>query len=181
MALDLLIKNGTIYCEGGWVEGNLLVENGKIAGILSSDEPAAEQVIDATGKFVVPGLVDAHIHLRDPGYTHKEDYATGTMAAAAGGVTTVLDQPNTNPVPTTLALYQNHVRSAQSKAYVDFNSIRTTRKPRYRRVTGSSAALRRWQRQASPAPCIPTTTSISTPSCARPKKRAGWMQSVFAS
>jgi dihydroorotase (multifunctional complex type) len=123
MALDLLIKNGTIYCEGGWVGGNLLVENGKIAGIVNSDEPAAEQVIDATGKFVVPGLVDAHIHLRDPGYTHKEDYATGTMAAAAGGVTTVLDQPNTNPVPTTLALYQNHVRSAQSKAYVDFNSI----------------------------------------------------------
>jgi dihydroorotase (multifunctional complex type) len=123
MGLELVIRNGTIWSEAGWIQGDLLVNEEKIVGIEQSRGTMADQVIDAAGNYVLPGLVDAHIHLRDPGYTHKEDYATGTMAAAAGGVTTVLDQPNTNPVPNTLERYKEHIKNAGEKAYVDFNSI----------------------------------------------------------
>lgn len=129
MAIDLLIKNGTIYTREGWIEADLLVDAGKIIGIRKSAREVADEVIDAQGKYVVPGLIDAHIHLRDPGYTHKEDYATGTMAAAAGGVTTVFDQPNTNPVPNTVERYTAHIKNAQSKAYIDFNSMASPGKP----------------------------------------------------
>ncbi|MCL5734944.1 MAG: dihydroorotase family protein [Actinobacteria bacterium] len=123
MCVDLLIENGTIYTEGGWVQGDLLIAGERIAGITRSQVVKAARTIDAAGKHVIPGVVDAHVHLRDPGYTHKEDYATGTMAAAAGGVTTVMDQPNTDPVPNTAERYLHHIGNAASKAYVDFNSM----------------------------------------------------------
>jgi dihydroorotase (multifunctional complex type) len=129
MSIDLLIKNGILFTAGGWVEADLLADGGKIVGIRKSVQDAADEVIDASGKYVVPGLIDAHIHLRDPGYTHKEDYATGTMAAAAGGVTTVFDQPNTNPVPNDVERYKAHIANAGSKAYVDFNSMASPSKP----------------------------------------------------
>jgi dihydroorotase len=123
VGVDLVIKNGTIYTEAGWVQGDLLIEGERIAGITGHEVVTAAKTIDATGRHVIPGVVDAHVHLRDPGYTHKEDYATGTMAAAAGGVTTLMDQPNTDPVPNTAERYLRHIENAASKAYVDFNSM----------------------------------------------------------
>ena len=100
--MNILIKNGHIIDPANKVDGkfDLLVADGKIAklgkpGSLPSD---GTQVIDAAGKLVVPGLIDMHVHLREPGYEYKETIATGTAAARAGGFTAVCCMPNTNPV-----------------------------------------------------------------------------------
>ena len=77
----------------------LLIEKDRIKEIATSITSDAEKVIDCQGKLVLPGFIDVHIHLREPGGEHKETIATGTMAAARGGYTTVCSMPNTNPVP----------------------------------------------------------------------------------
>lgn len=81
---------------------DLLCENGKISQIAPHISTEGHTVVDATGKTIVPGLVDMHVHLRDPGLTYKEDIATGSAAAAAGGITTVACMPNTKPPATAL-------------------------------------------------------------------------------
>src|SRR5581483_6623421 len=94
---------------------------GRIAAVLDADERAdADEAIDATGLWVLPGVVDVHVHLRDPGMTHKEDFATGTAAAARGGVTTVADMPNTLPPTTTAERYRSKLAEVAPKAHVDF-------------------------------------------------------------
>ena len=82
--------------------------------------PPSKETLDATGLHVLPGAIDVHVHFRDPGYPKKEDFASGTAAAAFGGVTTVFDMPNTLPtVGTPEALADKH-RIAAGKAYVDY-------------------------------------------------------------
>jgi dihydroorotase len=118
---DLLVKSSTIITPAGRVSGQIAVRGEKIAGILAADEDAvAKKTIDAGDKPVIPGLIDTHCHFRDPGYTHKEDYYHGTIAAAAGGVTTVFDMPNVDPPTTTADRLKAHLENAQSKAVVDF-------------------------------------------------------------
>lgn len=99
--MSLLIKNGYIFHKGNLVKKNILVEAGRIKRICS-EVPGADAVANAQNKIVIPGLIDSHVHLREPGLTHKEDFLTGSMAAAAGGITTILDMPNTKPETTTL-------------------------------------------------------------------------------
>ena len=85
MKVDLVIKSGTICTSTGFVDACLAVKDGKISSITSNAKvPEADEVIDASGKIILPGVMDVHAHLRDPGYTHKEDFTTGTKAAAAG-------------------------------------------------------------------------------------------------
>jgi dihydroorotase len=100
--MNILIKNGHVIDPANKVDGKLdiLVSDGKIAkfgkpGALAVND---SQVIDAAGKLVVPGLIDMHVHLREPGYEYKETIATGTAAAKAGGFTSVCCMPNTDPV-----------------------------------------------------------------------------------
>ncbi len=98
--MGLLIKNGWVIDPKNKLDAkmDLLIENGVIEKIAPSiDQPDAE-VYDATGMTVAPGLVDLHVHFREPGYEYKEDIETGSRAAAKGGVTTVVCMPNTNPV-----------------------------------------------------------------------------------
>ncbi len=90
--MNLTVKNVTII-DGEQKIGDIYITN----GIISSLPPEGGEVIDGTGLYAAPGLVDMHVHLREPGQVHKEEIATGTMAAAAGGVTTVLAMPNTAP------------------------------------------------------------------------------------
>jgi len=94
----MLIKNGRVIDPANNIDGqfDILVKNGKIAEI--GNNLNSENIIDATGLWVVPGLIDMHVHLRDPGGRHKETIKSGTKAAAAGGFTTVCCMPNTNPV-----------------------------------------------------------------------------------
>ena len=80
------------------VQGGVAISDGKFVAIGTSDTlPDGKQVIDAKGLHILPGIIDAHVHFRDPGVTHKEDFATGSTAAICGGVTTVIDMPNQIP------------------------------------------------------------------------------------
>ncbi len=100
--MKLLIKNGHVIDPVNKVDGKLdiLVSDGKIAKLGKSGSISADgaQMIDAAGNLVVPGLIDMHVHLREPGFEYKETIATGTAAAKAGGFTSVCCMPNTNPV-----------------------------------------------------------------------------------
>lgn len=95
--MKLLIKNGTLVLNDGEIRADLLIENGKIAKIAEKINENCE-IIDVSGKHVLPGLIDIHVHLREPGFEGKEDIASGSKAAVKGGVTQVCCMPNTNPV-----------------------------------------------------------------------------------
>ena len=95
--MKLLVKNGTVVTEKGEIKADLLVENGKIAKIASKIEENCK-TIDASGKHVLAGLIDMHVHLREPGFEGKEDIESGSKAAVRGGVAQVCCMPNTNPV-----------------------------------------------------------------------------------
>ncbi|MGD0175372.1 MAG: dihydroorotase family protein [Candidatus Bathyarchaeia archaeon] len=100
MVTDLNIVNGKIVLENRIFDGGISIENGRIRAIAKSMKlPKAESTVDVSGNLVLPGLIDANVHLRDMNLSHKEDFYTGTCAAANGGFTTVLDMPS--PVPTT--------------------------------------------------------------------------------
>ena len=94
----LLIKNGTVVLPEGEVCCDILTENGKIAAMAPDLADPDAKVIDATGLHVFPGLIDMHVHLREPGYEYKEDIASGCAAAVKGGFTQVCCMPNTDPV-----------------------------------------------------------------------------------
>lgn len=100
-----LIHNATIVNEGHSVQGSIVIENGKIAEVLTYGKELSapcDETIDATGCCLLPGIIDDHVHFRDPGLTHKADIFTESRAAAAGGVTSIMDMPNTQPLTTTL-------------------------------------------------------------------------------
>jgi dihydroorotase len=119
--VDMLFVGGDIFTPGGLIRGTLGVEKGKIAFISSSDwTPPASETIDVSGKVVVPGFIDSHVHFRDPGLTYKEDFLTGTRAAAAGGVTCVADMPNNKPALTTEARFHAKLAAIKNKAVVDY-------------------------------------------------------------
>ncbi len=99
--MSLLIKNAKIFYKGNLVKKNIFVSGSKIRKIISN-EIIADKIIDAKENIVIPGLIDPHVHFREPGLTYKEDFFSGSMAAAAGGVTTILDMPNTKPETTTI-------------------------------------------------------------------------------
>ena len=98
--MKLLIKGGRVVDYHTNLDSikDILVEDGKIARIDENIEITADEVVEADGKLVMAGLVDMHCHLRDPGYEYKEDIASGSMAAAKGGFTSIVAMPNTNPV-----------------------------------------------------------------------------------
>lgn len=93
--MDFVLENGLVFLGGKLVPKSILVKEGKIAEIASGLH--AQKMIDCKDRIVLPGLIDAHVHFRVPGAGHKEDWRTGSRAALAGGVTTVLDMPNNNP------------------------------------------------------------------------------------
>ena len=96
----LLIKNGRLYCPAARLDetGDLLIEKGRIAALGGEIQAGDAEELDVSGLLVTPGLIDAHVHLREPGQEYKETVATGSAAAAAGGFTQVLCMPNTDPV-----------------------------------------------------------------------------------
>lgn len=102
MSNDLFLKNGLVVTEGVTFQGGVAVKDGKITEVVAGGgEVAADQVIDLDGHALFPGIVDNHAHFNEPGRTHWEGYRTGTMAAAAGGITTVMDMP-LNSMPSTI-------------------------------------------------------------------------------
>lgn len=81
--MDLVVKNGRVYFDGRLQNVDLWIRDGKISGIGGNYQ--AEETVDGRGKIVLPGAIDLHVHFRDPGYTHKEDWETGSTSAVAGG------------------------------------------------------------------------------------------------
>ena len=118
---DLLIKGGSVYGPDGPIDADVLVTDGVITRVdASGSPPAGATVIDARGMYVMPGAIDAHVHSRDPGFPEKEDFGTLTAAAAMGGVTTVLDMPNTVPAVDVAGVLESKAALARPKARVDF-------------------------------------------------------------
>lgn len=121
MAVDLLVKGGTIATSTGVFEGCVAIDDGKITAIgKEAAMPQAERVINASGLFVLPGIIDAHVHFREPGLEYKEDFRTGSMAAAAGGVATVVDMPNVVPPTQDAPAFKLKLERALQKCLVDF-------------------------------------------------------------
>lgn len=117
---DLVLRGATIVEAGGTVRADLYVSDGRVAAVLSPDTPASAKVEHRVdGCYLLPGLVDAHVHLRDPGLTHKEDFESGTRAAAAGGVTTLLDMPTDDPWTDSVESYIDKQRLAAGRLHVD--------------------------------------------------------------
>lgn len=104
--MKTIIKEATICGEEGRYKADLLLNDGKIQAIGNHLSAKDAEVVNAKGKLVIPGLVDIHVHLREPGFEKKETIATGTLAAARGGVTTVCAMPNLNPVPDTVETFE---------------------------------------------------------------------------
>ncbi len=114
---DLVIKNAKLFLDGEVLEAELSITDGRIFKI--AKDIRADDILDAHGLLVLPGAIDVHVHFRDPGMTHKEDWYSGSCAAAAGGVTTVIDHPNTIPPTTTLKSFEAKLRASR-KSIVDF-------------------------------------------------------------
>ena len=115
--MDLVLKNCRLADEVG--EHFIKVDDGKITGISKTPLEAAES-IDIEGNYVLPGFIDPHIHFRDPGLIQKEDFKTGSMAAANGGFATVIDMPNTLPKTNTYRALEEKIKIAKSKSVVNF-------------------------------------------------------------
>ena len=117
-----LIHNATIINEGTRKQGSLVLANGNIAEILTDGRPLSapcDETIDATGCFLLPGVIDDHVHFRDPGLTHKADIFSESRAAAAGGVTSIMDMPNTNPPTVTLDALEQKQQLLAEKCIVN--------------------------------------------------------------
>src|SRR5437762_7320391 len=118
---DLVIRSGLVVCPDSVIEASVAIKDGRVIAV--GDDtimPRAAETLDARGLHVLPGAIDDHVHFRDPGYPHKEDFASGTAAAAFGGVTTVFDMPNTIPPTGTPDILAAKHRIAAEKAHVDF-------------------------------------------------------------
>lgn len=118
-----LIHNATIVNEGQSIQGSIVIDdNGYISEILTHGKPLSapcNEIIDATGCYLLPGIIDGHVHFRDPGLTQKADILTESRAAAAGGVTSIMDMPNTVPPTTTLKALEEKQTLLNEKCIVN--------------------------------------------------------------
>lgn len=132
MAVDTRVSGGQIATPAGILSADLLIEGERIAGLVdpSAQITEARHTIDATGKLVLPGMVDVHVHTREPGYTHKEDIATTTAQAAAGGVTTIFGMPNLDPPTTNRERLDEVFELYRRNSIVDWNHNPAATDPR---------------------------------------------------
>jgi dihydroorotase len=124
MKADLVIKNGVVVTGEDSFEGGVAISDGKFVAIGTSNcLPDAERVIDVNGNHILPGLIDGHVHFREPGLTYKEDFGTGSTAAVCGGITTVIDMPNVIPPTADAEQVEVKQRLAEEKSLVDFGIL----------------------------------------------------------
>jgi len=116
---DLIIAGGTLATPGGLTRADVGLCGGRIVALGQLDRGAAAEVFDAGGLHVLPGVVDTQVHFREPGAEHKEDLASGTAAAALGGVTAVFEMPNTSPSTLSAEDLADKLRRAEGRAWVD--------------------------------------------------------------
>lgn len=120
--LDLILKNAKVYLEDRFVEGvSVGVQAGRIAAIAAPEcMPEGARTLDLTGEYLIPGTIDTHMHVRDPGHTERGTFYTETMAAAAGGVTTILEQPISVPPQHNVEILERRIARAEAQCVVDF-------------------------------------------------------------
>lgn len=116
---DKIFKNGQAVTPDGIITADIAVKDGKIAAIGAIDGEAAETT-DCGGLHILPGVIDTQVHFREPGNTHKEDLATGTLSALAGGVTCIFEMPNTDPLTTTAEALQDKLDRAAGRAWCNY-------------------------------------------------------------
>lgn len=130
---EILVRGGRVLTGWGMVEADVLVREGRVAAVGTALEPGGTRVLDASGMLVLPGAIDEHVHSREPGMTWKEDFSTMTRAAAAGGVTTVADMPNTSPPvdsPERVAAKGRDVAPRANVDYAIFAALTDSNAPR---------------------------------------------------
>lgn len=118
--MKTLIKNATVVLPTGCVETSVLVSGDEIADIDPAGQVSADEIVDATGLHLLPGVIDDQVHFREPGLTHKEDLHHATRACAKGGVTTFLEMPNTQPNTITVEALESKLQLAAGKCLVNF-------------------------------------------------------------
>ena len=123
--IDLIVKNGTLVSSEAVYPADVAVSAGVFVAIAAPGGLALEaaEVYDVAGQYVLPGVIDGHVHFREPGLEYKEDFGSGSRAAVMGGVTTVIDMPNTLPTTSTPELVENKRRLAEAKSYCDFGLL----------------------------------------------------------
>lgn len=137
---DVLIRNATIVNEGKTFQGDILIKNGLIAKISSDPIPGTQyplpntEVIDAQGKYLLPGVIDTHVHFREPGLVYKADIYTESKAAVAGGVTSFMDMPNTFPPVLTQELLEDKYIIASQKSFANYSFYMGTSNDNYDEV-----------------------------------------------
>jgi dihydroorotase len=117
---DLVLKGGTVVNHDGIALRDIAVKGGRIAGLGGFSPNQAGETIDCSGLHVLPGVIDSHVHFREPGAEHKEDLETGSRAAVAGGVTGVFEMPNTRPLTTSVETLADKVSRASHRMFCDF-------------------------------------------------------------
>jgi len=118
-SFDLLIRRGMCATPSGIAAADIGVRDGRIAAIGNLGSAKAPEMFDARGLHVLPGIIDTHVHFREPGHLEKEDMETGSTAALLGGVTSVFEMPNTNPPTTTRALVEDKLARAAERMHCD--------------------------------------------------------------
>lgn len=118
--MKTLIRNATVVFAEGSRRASVLIEDSRIADIDPAIHIPADETIDATGLYLLPGMIDDHVHFRDPGLTHKEDLRHGSRACAKGGITTFLDMPNTRPSTTTVERLHEKLALAARHSLVNY-------------------------------------------------------------
>ena len=117
---DAIFKNGTVVNHDGIHKADIAIAGGRIAAIGDLGAATAAETVDCTGLHVLPGVIDTQVHFREPGLEHKEDLASGSLGAVMGGVTGVFEMPNTVPLTTTRAAFEDKIARATGRMHCDF-------------------------------------------------------------
>src|SRR5450432_3494558 len=117
---DLILDGGAVVNHDGIGARDIGIAGGRIAAIGDLAQGSAGEIIDCRGLHVLPGVIDSQVHFREPGATHKEDLETGSRAAALGGVTTVFEMPNTDPLTISAAALEDKLARAKGRMHCDF-------------------------------------------------------------
>lgn len=120
MTFDLVLRGGRVASSISLDPGDVGIRDGKIAAVGDLAGAVAAEVLDVTGLVVMPGMIDTQVHFREPGLTHKEDLESGTRAALHGGVTSILEMPNTNPTTTDEAALNDKLARAAGRAWANY-------------------------------------------------------------
>jgi len=142
LQVDLVLVNAKVYTREGIVDAGLAIDDGRIVKVAKETRlPKADSRMDLKEKLALPGLIDSHVHLRDQQLAYREDFHSGTSAAAAGGVTTVVDMPNNRPLTMSAETLRERIRTAEHRILVNvaFNSAFPTQTDEVNRIVSEGA------------------------------------------